>query len=105
VGLWRVLCISGELLWSQRLPYIPREHAAVTCTHGGIIVAEWSFPARVHVHGWDGKQLATLDHTALGLGERDYVTAVRMCHDTLLLAAGPRLETRSLRACKVSHQS
>ena len=100
--MWIVCCVSGTLIHERKVTYQPGDLNAVTVIPGGIMIAELGTPPRVHIHTWSGEEVCTLQQDSLELHERDVVWAVRMCGDSLIIAAGPRSTVRTLRAYKVS---
>ena len=104
--MWIVCCVSGTLIHERKVAYKPGYCNAVTAFPGGILTAEARRPPRVHIHIWSGEEICALQRDSLELREDDQLQAVRMCGDTLIIAAGPRVgeyyTVRTLRAYKVS---
>ena len=101
-----VWCVLGTLIHERKVKYLPGCPNAVTVFPGGIITAENGCPPRVHIHTWSGEVVCALQQDSLELHENEHVHAVRMCGNTLIIAAGPvngSVHTvRTLQAYKVN---
>ena len=95
------LCIAGEHIQHQTLPYQPKSYNGVTATPYHIIVAQYNPPALM-IHSWSGDLLQTITEQELGLQGRDYVHAVQCGEDGVLhMATGPSYSVHSLHAFRV----
>ena len=80
-----ILYISGTNQHHQKLHFTPLDYNAVCCDARYIYIMQ-DYPPLLSVHNWAGSHLGDFDYNQLGLSSTNYLRAVGVVGDSIVLA-------------------